>query len=515
MTYFTNRFAAITTVAVLSGFLAACGGGGGGAADSNTPPNASTGTVLGKVIDANSGTGIAGTKVTSGTATATTDAQGRYTLTGVTSAQRVALQFDAANYAEGVGVATLASGGTAALTTKLLPIGASGVINNAAGGTINVPNSTAQVVLPANAFNGTGTFTVAVTPINPAIDSALMPGDFTTAGGTQSIESFGALAVMPRNAAGQQVDLAAGKTATIRIPAVSKGTALQPTIPLFYVDKNTGSWVREGTATLAGTAPNQYYEGVVAHFSVWNADQVINTVRFSGCVQDATGARVAGVRVYSDGVNYSGSASAFTDANGNFSVPMKSSATAVFTGEKDGALTNSVSKSSGTSDFADATCLVLTRATNAVKIQLTWGENPIDADSHLITPSGEQIFFGNSGSLGVAPFANLDVDDITSFGPEVITINRLMVGTYTYGVKLFGGSGSLTSSPIRVELNIGGNLRVFTPPAGETSSTLFLRLFTLTVDQACNISVQAVNTWEADRPAQEQPNLTPTYCTAP
>ena len=30
-----------------------------------------------------------------------------------------------------------------------------------------------------------------------------------------------------------------------------------------------------------GTAPNQYYEGVVSHFSVWNADQVYDSVAVS------------------------------------------------------------------------------------------------------------------------------------------------------------------------------------------------------------------------------------------
>jgi uncharacterized protein YfaP (DUF2135 family) len=497
---------------VATSLIVACGGGGGGG---TTPPNANTGTITGKAIDASSGTGIANTKVSVGTLTTTTDAQGRFTLTQVASANRVALQFDAPNYAEGLGVVGLPAGGSVSLTTKLLPVGASAIIDNAAGGTINVPNSTAQVVLPANAFNGTGTFTVAVTPINPAIDSAVMPGDFTTAGGTQSIESFGALAVMPRNAAGQPVDLAVGRTATIRIPAVSKGGALAATIPLFYVDKNTGSWVREGTATLAGTAPNQYYEGTVAHFSVWNADQVINTVQFSGCVVDSAGARVSGARVFSDGIDYSGTASGVTDASGTFSVAMKSSATAVFTGSKGDAFTNSVSKTSSNANFSDTTCLVLNRAVNSIKIQLTWGENPADADSHLIAPSGEQVYWENLGSLGVAPFANLDVDDQTSFGPEIITINRLMVGTYTYGVNLFEGTGSLSNSPIRVELNIGGNLRIFNPPAGETASTPFLRLFTLTVDSTCNVTVQAVNAWEAGPPPQVAPTSTPVYCTAP
>jgi hypothetical protein len=428
----------------------------------------------------------------------------------------LALRFEATNYTESVSVVTVVVGANASLTTKLVPIAANPIVDNSIGGVISVPNSSAQFVLPANAFSAAGTYTVAVTPINPALDSAVMPGDFTTSDGTQFIESFGVFSVVARNAAGQVVDLAAGKTATIRISATSKGGSLTAAISLFYLDKNTGSWVREGTATLVGVEPNQYYEGTVSRFGIWSANEVINTVRFNGCVRDAaTGFRVSGVRVISDGINYTSYAAGVTDESGNFSVPMKISSTAVFTGEKDGAFTNSVSKTAVAANFSDTNCLILSSASNSVRIQLTWGQNPSDADSHLITPSGAQIFYANGGNLRAAPFANLDVDDVTSFGPEIITISQLMVGTYTYGVKLFSGSGSLTSSPIAVQLNIAGNLRVFSAPAGETATTRFLRLFTLTVDQTCNITVQSVNTWELDNPTQIQPNATPTYCTAP
>ncbi len=510
---------------ILAALLAACGGGGGGGGDPATGPgpivtppvNSTTGAVQGRVLDASTGRGIAGAQVKAGTVTVASDAQGNYTLPAVAQGQRVTVQATANNYAEGLSVAAVTTGQTATMVTKLIPLGAAGVIDNATGGVVTVPGSSAQVTLPAGAFGASGTVSVQVTPVNPALDSSVMPGDYTTAGGTQAIESFGALIVSPINSAGQYVDLVAGKTATLRIPAVAKGVPLAATIPLFYVDKNTGSWVREGTATLAGVAPNQYYEGTVTHFSTWNADQVMETVTVTGCVQDAAGVRISGVRVSSDGVNYTGAASALTNASGSFTVSMKKNATAVLTGVKGDLLSNSVSKTSLDANLTDNTCLVLSStAANSVKIKLTWGENPSDVDSHLITPSGEQVYFANEGSLGVAPFANLDVDDTSSFGPEVITINRLMVGTYSYGIKLYAGSGSLTTSPARVELSIGGSLRVFTPPAGEVASTRFLRMFNLVVDAACNITVVPTGVWEADNPDQVRPTTTtPVYCTAP
>jgi uncharacterized protein YfaP (DUF2135 family) len=509
---FKAQLASIVSVLAL---LTACGGGGGTTPPSggNPPANSTQGAITGKIVDAKTGLGIAGAKVTAGALSATTDAQGQYTLPGVAASSRVAVAAEAGNYAEGLSVAAVTQGQTQTLVTKLLPLGVTASFANATGGTVNVPNSPAQVVLPPNAFSTTGNVTIELTPINPAIDSAVMPGDFTTANGAQTIESFGALAVTPRDSAGNVIDLAAGQTATIRIPAVSKGGALSPTIPLFYVSKVDGSWVREGTATLAGTAPNQYYEGVVSHFSVWNADQVIETVRFTGCVRDASGAAVSGVRVASDGVDYIGSSSALSDASGNFTVPMKRNATATISGSKGGnLLTNAISKTSAAADFSDAACLVISTNNSAVKIQLSWGANPSDLDSHLFTPNGEEVYFGNPGSLSVAPFANLDVDDTNGSGPEIITINRLMVGTYTYGVNLYSGSGTITSSPTQVELNVGGQLRIFTPTAGETGSTRYHTMFNLVVDARCNVTIVPVGTWQ-DAPPAPSGAVTPVYCT--
>jgi len=62
---------------------------------------------------------------------------------------------------------------------------------------------------------------------------------------------------------------------------------------------------------------------------------------------------------------------------------------------------------------------------------LTWGENPGDLDSHLWTPSinnqVHHIFYANQGSPTSGPFAELDVDDVTSYGPEHITIFDMSV----------------------------------------------------------------------------------------
>lgn len=130
-------------------------------------------------------------------------------------------------------------------------------------------------------------------------------------------------------------------------------------------------------------------------------------------------------------------------------------------------------------------------------MKLTWGQRPYDADSHLLTPNGTHIYYAAKGSLADMPYANLDVDDTSSFGPEIITIRRLMVGTYRYGVFNYSGDDEvgLTASPVHVLLE-GAKVqeRAITPGAGE-GSNYFWHAFNLIVDAQCNVTYESVNTW--------------------
>lgn len=508
----TTRLAAVAVTAFLL-FASGCGGGGddGGTPAAPQPPATAQSSLEGTVMNAATGTVIAGASVQSGTATATTSADGRYTLQ-VAPGSRVVVNVQAAGFAEGTSIASVAENGTANPVTKLLPISSTTTISNATGGTATVPGSTAAVILPAGAFGTADQVRVELTVVSPAQDPTQMPGDFMTESG-QRMESAGAIIVTPRDAAGNRLQLASGQSATIRIPVSTRG-AVTPTIPLFFLNTTTGLWVQEGTATLMGAAPNQFYEGTVTHFTAWNADRLYDSINVRGCVQNAAGIRVARVLVTSDGIDYSGTATASTDTDGNFTVAMKKNARAAISGLASGRPTNSVSAGPSATDITLPACLVLADTGNSVTMRLTWGETPSDVDSHLYTPSGSHVFYGNQGSLTAAPFANLDVDDVTSFGPEIVTINRLMAGTYTYGLHNFSGETSpgMTASPVRVELNISGRVQVFTLPPGESATTSFVRLFTLTVDARCNVTVTPVNAWQQNLPAEPGPTQAE-FCT--
>lgn len=307
--------------------LAGCSGGG-----SDAPvATAQVGTVTGQVVSAEPGNApVAGAKVSTSAGTSTSANDGSFTVPAPAN-DRAVVHVEANGFAEASPVTRVVSGQTTTIGVKLLPVGATATVNVGTGGTVTVLNSTAQVNLPANGLvprNGgvaSGAVNVSVTPINPAIDPTLMPGDFTgvSAGGTTPIESFGAIVVDIRDNAGNRYNLAVGKTATIRIPLGTKNPNPPATLPLWYFNETTGLWIEEGTAALLGSAPDQYYEGTVTHFSTWNADQPALRTWVSGCVRDANGQPVVHAWVQSNGTTYTGTDMRYTAADGTFRVGVR------------------------------------------------------------------------------------------------------------------------------------------------------------------------------------------------
>lgn len=356
--------------------LAGCGGGGD--SNPNTSPPPATGTVSGLVVAAGSGQALSGVAVSAGGRSTTTDVSGRYTLTSVPAANPVVIRFDRAGYARGLSNVVVAGGGSASANPRLTPVAFTGQFNAASGTVASVPNSQAQVSLPpaalVNAATGapaSGTVNVELAPIDPAADPANMPGNFqaTSGGARTTIESFGALSVVLTDNAGNTLNLAAGHTATIRIPVATRAPVLPSTMPLYYLDESTGLWVEQGTANLKGVAPEQYYEGSVSHFTIWNIDRATETLFLTGCAEDPQGRRQGGVNVETNGVNYSGSASALTDGNGNFSVAMmRGSGVATVYGSLGNQFTNVVQVGPSGGNIALSACLRLSNGSTPPQI---------------------------------------------------------------------------------------------------------------------------------------------------
>jgi hypothetical protein len=98
-----------------------------------------------------------------------------------------------------------------------------------------------------------------------------------------------------------------------------------------------------------------------------------------------------------------------------------------------------------------------------VRIVLTWGASPSDLDSHLTGPAvggGRfHVYYGNDVEEEAGTtYVELDLDDVTSFGPETITIYEQIAGTYRYSVHDYTNRGSTNSTALA---NSGAQVRVY------------------------------------------------------
>lgn len=79
-----------------------------------------------------------------------------------------------------------------------------------------------------------------------------------------------------------------------------------------------------------------------------------------------------------------------------------------------------------------------------LRIVLEWGEYPTDLDSHLVGPRPDSGIFHtwyrdkNAYSAGYL-FAYLDLDDISSFGPETTRVYDILDGDYNFYVHNYSG----------------------------------------------------------------------------
>lgn len=307
---------------LLSLALVACGGGSGTTDDGA----AATVQAAGQVVD-DQGVPLAGATVTvvsastaAGTdASTSTGADGRFALT-LDAATPAVLKVQKTGYASSFRAAAAAGdNATVADRVLLLPVASTQTFDPTQSAVLRVPGSPARVELAAASLvreDGqpiSGSASVALTPIDPSADIGQMPGLMVDSASGVPIESLGALTIEFTDASGAPLNLAAGQTATIRIPATPAAGATGPlpaTFPLYHLNETTGRWTLEGTATLQ-TDPStgeKYYEGTVSHFSTWNADRVIERAGLNVNATLAGGSCVVptGLRVLSRGVDYNG-----------------------------------------------------------------------------------------------------------------------------------------------------------------------------------------------------------------
>lgn len=476
-------------------------------------------TVSGRVTNSVSGMPIVGATVSVDSATTTTNENGEYVLSGFESAASVIVDYAADGYAPQGRVVDRVTMANSAVNVPMVQVASTLSIQSAQPTVIVVPNSTAEVQVPAGSLrraNGdapVGDVTAEVTPVSPASVLDVMPGNYL-ASPNAPVESFGGLDVRFTDAEGAPLNLASGQSAIIRIPASSRDTTLPTTVPLFYYDAEDGIWRQEGTATLAGAGANRYYEGTVTHFATWSANQAHLFVDVTGCVQDAVGTRIPDAVVTVEATSYASKLSTVTNADGNFTLRVKPGSSAFLQAIKGGAVSNSPDIETATGNLEVTPCLLLS-STN-LSIKLTWGEFPEDLDSHTLGANPDHhIFYSSLGSLAAQPYIALDVDDVTGYGPEVTTFSRLARNRrYSFYVHNYSGTfgPGQTDSPARVEITLGGTQRVFSPPTGETGATAYWHVFDLTTNSACVVTVVPIQQFRNAEPVNQNVGINATYC---
>ena len=300
------------------------GTGGSTGAGTVVNPTPVQGTVTGKVVD-NSNNAVAGATVKAGSNTTTTDSRGLFRFNNIQLDKYSAvITVEKSGFFKGYRVFSASPNNTNFVKLKLVSKTLIGSIDAVAGGSVSLPDNS-KITLPASGIvvrsnnqSYSGSVKVYAEVIDPAsADVAqIVPGSFQgtdAANNRVTLKSYGMLAVELEGNSGEQLQIAAGKTAKLKftIPSSLRSTA-PATIPLWSVDETTGLWKQEGNAT-KGT---DYYEGDVSHFSFWNCDVSTPTIFLELNLKTVEGSlpftQVKITRVNSGGATYG-----YTDSTGH------------------------------------------------------------------------------------------------------------------------------------------------------------------------------------------------------
>jgi hypothetical protein len=268
---------------------------------------------------------------------------------------------------------------------------------------------------------------------------------------------------------------------------------------MWYFDGDDGVWREDGYAVKDG---NEYHADVT-HLSIWNWDfPLSDTCTITGRVVSDYDVPVANALVVSEGVDVAYRDGDYTNSNGEFSVKALKNSTVAVWAFKGTYASDAVQVVVGT-DCPIELGVDLVLLEPAFSIALTWGANPNDLDSHLFIPMTwdsnwdfYHIYWTNMGTLASNPYTALDTDDVSSYGPEIISGFQLYQGTYSYYVYHYSGSGTIASSPAIVNLVIGGQARNYSASQASGQVGDYWHVFDFTVGSSGSVSITNVNRFE-------------------
>jgi PKD repeat protein len=142
-----------------------------------------------------------------------------------------------------------------------------------------------------------------------------------------------------------------------------------------------------------------------------------------------------------------------------------------------------------------------------MRFVVNWGAEPSDLDSHLLTPEIEgtsyHIFYGGQGSATSVPYAALDHDVTSGFGPETMTIYDFFTGTYHYYIYQYSSNGEITTSNAVVQIyNESGLIYTLQAPTTGTGKYWYIG----TIDGTSQ-SLNIINTIQETEPGTGKINV--------
>ena len=296
----------------------------------------------GRVVDEVTQAAVANAAVRVGTASATTNAQGWFSLTAPPTAapERYVLNIHHPQYAPLSRIHDRAAAGNTyelirAQSTTHNPnqpidvtddssTGPCGGRSNATGGFAATPTlgqlrdglarvdtgraakpcvrRGAHILVPAGALVDAsqsapaGNVTLSFATLNPA--RRALPGDYRALdrnNAAAEMLSFGALSAEFRDGGGAPLNLKAGTKAEIRVPvSADQLPVAKPSIAIWSYNEQTGLWMEEGKASLQNTSQGMMYVGTTTHFSSLNMDVAGSDPAQATCVRFEVGASLAG-----------------------------------------------------------------------------------------------------------------------------------------------------------------------------------------------------------------------------
>lgn len=265
---------------------------------------------------------IAGVTINIGSQFAVTDANGAFSIPQATVYQKFAnIKATKSGFIDG-SRSIVPSTGVNQVKIMLLSLDSVATITAGQAFTLGLTDGT-EVELPEsfiNQFGGPYQGNIDVIIKHLSVDDAnmkyQMPGTLlaeNAEGALRVLETVGMIAVELRGEAGEELNIAPGQTAKIKIPVGSSVTNPPVTIPLWSFDEDNGYWKEEGFGELDGDK----FVAEVSHFSFWNWDFQYPAVNVCITLEDANGNVLPNTEldIYSSALNATGTYG-LTNANG-------------------------------------------------------------------------------------------------------------------------------------------------------------------------------------------------------